>query len=284
VADHGAPKEMLTDNGRQYVAWQGKTRFQAALARDRVHHIRSAPHHPMTLGKIERFWKTIWEEFLERARFETFESAVERIAYWVQYYNHRRPHQGIDGVCPAERYFAIQKEMRQVVEQGIAANVEQLALRGKPQAPFYVVGRVGGQNVVLQAEHGQVRILVDGQDAQGEDAMNSTPEKTRKERTLRSAREKCQAVLALWTGRRRPSEICRDLQIPSNLLTGWQERAMEGMLQALEPRTRRQEDRGPLLAPRMERLLDRKLARLESRLARLAGPKPRPAATEKPAA
>ena len=49
--------------------------------------------------------------------------------------------------------------------------------------------------------------------------MNSTPEKTRKERTLRSAREKCQAVLALWTGRRRPSEICRELQIPSN----WQE-------------------------------------------------------------
>ena len=33
----------------------------------------------MTLGKIERFWKTIWEEFLERARFETFEEAVETI-------------------------------------------------------------------------------------------------------------------------------------------------------------------------------------------------------------
>lgn len=167
VGEHGAPKEMLTDNGRQYVAWHGKTRFQVALARDRVQHIRSAPHHPMTLGKIERFWKTIWEEFLERARFETFESAVERIGWWVQYYNHKRPHQGIGGSCPADRYFAIQQEVRQSVEQEIAQNVEELALRGKPREPFYLVGRVGGQNVVLRAEHGQVKITVDGQETGG---------------------------------------------------------------------------------------------------------------------
>jgi hypothetical protein len=50
VGQYGAPKEMLTDNGRQYASWQGKTHFQHALARDRVHHIRSAPHHPMTLA------------------------------------------------------------------------------------------------------------------------------------------------------------------------------------------------------------------------------------------
>ena len=171
VGAYGVPKEMLTDNGKQYAAWQGKTRFQMELAKDRIHHIRSAPHHPMTLGKIERFWKSIWEEFLERARFETFESAVERIGYWVKYYNHRRPHQGIEGLCPADRFFAIAKEVRAAVERGIEANVQELALRGKPQTPFYMVGRVGQQNVVLQAERGQVRILVDGQDA-GEAGRN----------------------------------------------------------------------------------------------------------------
>jgi hypothetical protein len=41
----------------------------------------------MTLGKIERFWKTIWEEFLERAQFDSFESAGERVRLWVKYYN-----------------------------------------------------------------------------------------------------------------------------------------------------------------------------------------------------
>jgi transposase len=60
VAQYGAPREMLTDNGRQYANWRGVTRFQRALARDHIHHLRSAPHHPQTLGKIERFWKTIW--------------------------------------------------------------------------------------------------------------------------------------------------------------------------------------------------------------------------------
>jgi transposase InsO family protein len=167
VGAYGLPKEMLTDNGKQYAAWRGKTRFQMELAKDRIHHIRSAPHHPMTLGKIERFWKTIWEEFLERARFDTFESAVERIGYWVKYYNHQRPHQGIEGMCPADRFFSIQKEVRAAVERGIEANVQELALRGKPVEPFYMVGRVGQQNVVLQAERGQVRILVDGQEPQG---------------------------------------------------------------------------------------------------------------------
>lgn len=110
----------------------------------------------------------------------------------------------------------------------------------------------------------------------------NTEEKPKRERRAYSAREKCQAVLALWTGRRRPSELCRDLNIPSNLLSGWQERAMEGMLRALEPRTRRQEERGPMLAPPMEKLLERKLERLESRIARL-GVKARPT-PEKPAA
>ena len=189
AAQYGPPKEMLTDNGRQYAAWHGKTRFQVALARDRIHHIRSAPHHPMTLGKIERFWKTIWEEFLERARFGTFEEAVDRIAWWVQYYNHKRPHQGIDGLCPADRYFAIQKEVREAIEKGIAGNVEEMALRGKPREPFYMVGRVGGQNVVLQTEGGQLKITVNdqkpqganderthGQDTQGTDGQERTGE------------------------------------------------------------------------------------------------------------
>ena len=163
VVEYGAPKEMLTDNGRQYVSWYGKTRFQAELAKGRVHHIRSAPHHPMTLGKIERFWKTIWEEFLVRARFESFEEARERIGLWVKYYNHRRPHQGLGGLCPADRYFAIAKQMREVMEQGLAENLEELALRGTAQSPFYLVGRMGDQSVVIQAQKGQVKMLLDGQ-------------------------------------------------------------------------------------------------------------------------
>jgi len=162
VAEYGVPKEMLSDQGRQYSSWRGTTRFEAALRKDRVRHLKSRPHHPMTLGKIERFWKTIWEEFLARAQFDSFESACERIRLWVKHYNHRRPHQALEGLCPADRFFAIAQELRQVIERGLQDNVLELALRGQPRSPFYMVGRMGEQSVVIRAEKGQVKMLVDG--------------------------------------------------------------------------------------------------------------------------
>jgi len=168
--EYGVCKEMLTDNGRQYTNWRGSTRFERELKKERVRHIRSRPHHPMTLGKMERFWKTILEEFLFRAQFGSFEEARERIRLWVQYYNHQRPHQGIGGLCPADRFFEIHHELKKTLEQGMEENVLELALRGKPRDPFYMVGRMGEQSVVIRAEKGQVRMLVDGE------AQNDTKE------------------------------------------------------------------------------------------------------------
>src|SRR4030042_6866742 len=42
-------------------------------------------------------------------------------------------------------------------------NTVGLALRGKPRDPFYMVGRMGEQSVVIRAEKGQVRMLVAGE-------------------------------------------------------------------------------------------------------------------------
>src|SRR5512143_491087 len=171
IGEYGVPKEMLTDRGRQYTTWRGSTRFERELGKDRVRHIKSQPHHPMTLGKIERFWKTIYEEFLVRAQFGSFEEARERIRHWLQYYNHKRPHQGIGGLCPADRFFEIQAELKKTMEQGIADNVLEMALRGKPREPFYMVGRMEGQSVVLRAEKGKLRLMVDDEEGGGKQEM-----------------------------------------------------------------------------------------------------------------
>ena len=165
IGEYGVPKEMLTDRGRQYTNWRGSTRFERELTKDRIKHIKSQAHHPMTLGKIERFWKTIYEEFLVRAQFGSFEEARERIRHWLKYYNHKRPHQGIGGLCPADRYFEIQGELKKAMEQGIADNVLEMALRGKPKDPFYMVGRMEGQSVVLRAEKGKLRLMVDDEES-----------------------------------------------------------------------------------------------------------------------
>ena len=161
VGEFQPPKEMLTDNGRQYTTWRGVSRFETELKKDRVAHFKSRPHHPMTLGKIERFWETIWQEFLSRAQFESFESARERIRLWIKYYNHKRPHQGIEGLCPADRFFEIASEVRKTIEAGIKENLLEMALRGEPKAPFYMVGRMEGQSVILRAEKGKLKLSVD---------------------------------------------------------------------------------------------------------------------------
>jgi hypothetical protein len=82
-------------------------------------------------------------------------------------------------------------------------------------------------------------------------------EKIKKRQTMNyGAMEKCKAVLSVWTERRRPAEICRELSIPWMVLSHWQKRAMEGMLQALETRVRL--DRGPALSPRLQAMLEKK--------------------------
>ena len=163
VGEYQPPKEMLTDNGRQYTTWRGTSRFEAVLQKDGVKHFKSRPQHPMTLGKVERFWSTIWQDFLVRAQFDSFEAARERIKLWIKHYNHKRPNQGIEGLCPADRFFEIQSELRQTIETGIQENLLELALRGKPQTPFYMVGRMDGQSVVLRAEKGKLKLSVSDQ-------------------------------------------------------------------------------------------------------------------------
>jgi transposase-like protein len=91
-----------------------------------------------------------------------------------------------------------------------------------------------------------------------------------------SAQQRAQAVLAVWTERRRPGQVCRQMGITATLLAQWQERAMAGMLQALQPRRAPETQTGPALALRLEKMLARqalvtqgKLSKLEKRLAKL---------------
>jgi hypothetical protein len=71
-----------------------------------------------------------------------------------------------------------------------------------------------------------------------------------------SAQEKVQAVLTVWTERCRPTEVCRQLKVPWITFDHWQRRAMEGMLQALEPRVNLA--KGQALSPRLQALLLRR--------------------------
>lgn len=74
-----------------------------------------------------------------------------------------------------------------------------------------------------------------------------------------TAVDKCRAVLAVWTDRRQASALCRDLGVSASLLSQWQDRALSGMLDALEPRGVTAGAEGPALSEPVRRMLDRKV-------------------------
>jgi hypothetical protein len=98
------------------------------------------------------------------------------------------------------------------------------------------------------------------------------PEKRVRRGLGHTAEEKCQAVLTLWTERRKPGEVCREKGVAWGVLKQWEDRAMEGMLLALQPRV--QVEKGVALSPRLAVLLEKKsqagsMKGLDKRLKRL---------------
>jgi len=83
-------------------------------------------------------------------------------------------------------------------------------------------------------------------------------EKEKKQRVKHnySALQKCQAVLSIWTERRKPAEVSKEMGVNWTILKNWQDRALKGMLQALESRIRL--EKGPALPPRLQRMLEKR--------------------------
>jgi transposase InsO family protein len=166
----GSPQEILTDNGSQYVTWRGTSAFARELQKRGIRQVVAAPRHPQTLGKIERFWGSLWRECLEMAVFLDLADARRRIGHYIDYYNFQRAHQGIDGLVPADRFFGAAQEVRRALEARVQANALELARQGLPRPPFYVAGQVGGKGFSLHAE-GERVILTDAQGQRQEVAL-----------------------------------------------------------------------------------------------------------------
>jgi len=163
IAACGVPKEVLTDNGTQYVTWRGTSAFSKELAKQGIKHIVASPRRPQTLGKVERFWGSLWRECLESAIFLDLADARARIGHFIDHYNFQRPHQGIEGLVPADRFFSAAPEVLKTLRQRVATNAMELARNGVPKAPFYLTGQVGGNAFSVHAEGERVIMTRQGQ-------------------------------------------------------------------------------------------------------------------------
>lgn len=152
ISSYGVPQELLTDNGPQYVTWRGKSAFSRELEKRGIRHLVATPKHPQTLGKVERFWGTLWRECVQTSIFLDLEDARKRVGLFIDHYNFHRPHQGLEGLVPADRFFHAAPEVLKTLRARVAANALELARNGVPKKPFYLTGQVGGKTFSVHAE------------------------------------------------------------------------------------------------------------------------------------
>jgi transposase InsO family protein len=179
IEKHGMPKEVLSDNGRQYYTWRGKSQFTQMLLKLGIRHIRSRPYHPQTCGKIESFWRNLFQECLSQLPLASFEEAKDKVGAYIEYYNFKRPHQGIGQVTPSDRYYQVAGQVKQIVEQNTARVEEAMPPMADYQPPAYLVGNLGGKELRVVARSAEVslqdRVTLTGEEAvHGEEEPSET--------------------------------------------------------------------------------------------------------------
>jgi len=103
---------LLSDNGPCYLSAE----LREFLKQRQMEHTRSAPYHPMTQGKIERYHRSL--KNLVNLQVYYFPEDLEReIARFVEFYNHQRYHEALDNLTPADVYFGRRKEALDKREQ-----------------------------------------------------------------------------------------------------------------------------------------------------------------------
>jgi len=113
---YGLPRQVLSDNGLIFTGrlHQVEVAFETNLRDLGVELINSAPYHPQTLGKLERFHRTLKEWLADEGPPRDLEHLQELLDGFRFHYNRQRPHQGINDETPVERYEPAQMPPAQI--------------------------------------------------------------------------------------------------------------------------------------------------------------------------
>ena len=90
---------LLSDNGACYISKD----LQLFLERRHIEHTHSAPYHPMTQGKIERYHRSM-KNIVNLQNYFLPGVLESEIANFVDFYNHQRYHEALDNLTPADVY------------------------------------------------------------------------------------------------------------------------------------------------------------------------------------
>ena len=103
LCSRGIPEKLYTDNGKVFTSEHLRT----VCANFGIRLIHAKPYHAWSKGKIERFFLTVQSDFEQRLVFEpvrTLADLNQRFWEWMESEYHQRPHRGLDGQSPQERF------------------------------------------------------------------------------------------------------------------------------------------------------------------------------------
>lgn len=116
---HHRPR-LLSDNGPAFVS----DALRQYLKRYQMEHVRGAPYHPQTQGKIERYHRSM-KSLVKLDLYYAPSELEAAIASFVQYYNDGRYHEALDNVTPADMYFGRYTEVTTQRERIKQATLQQ---------------------------------------------------------------------------------------------------------------------------------------------------------------
>ena len=91
---------LLSDNGSCYVS----NEFSAFISNKEMGHVRGAPYHPQTQGKIERYHRSM-KNVVKLDHYYAPEELQNALEKFVHYYNNERYHESLNNLTPADVYF-----------------------------------------------------------------------------------------------------------------------------------------------------------------------------------
>ena len=141
--EHAIPwKRVLTDRGTEYCGTHDRHEYELYLAVENIDHSRTKARSPQTNGIVERFHKTMLDEFyrvaFRKKLYATIDDLQVDLDAWMREFNEARPHQGnwCFGKTPTQTFLDALPMAREIpTGRRVKPTYRRMANNGQPSPP-----------------------------------------------------------------------------------------------------------------------------------------------------